>query len=164
MVLADTNILSTFAKIGELPLLRRLFAGEGIGVVPAVQEELLSGVRKGYLVLQALVELIQHRQIELVVPTVEETLAKGALPPSFDEGERETLAVAKARGDTILTNERLAKNWCTGAGIPCVDLPGILRLCWRTKLLTKEQVRRLVRQIEEHDRIVFKDPEHIFAD
>ena len=44
MVLADTNILSTFAKINELSLLRRLFVEEGIGVVPAVYEELHNGM------------------------------------------------------------------------------------------------------------------------
>ena len=112
VVLADTNILSTFAKIGELPLLLRLFAEEGIGVVPAVYEELHQGVSKGYVALQAAIELIQRRHIELVVPSTEETLGKSALPASFDAGERETIAVARARGAKILTNERLVKNRC----------------------------------------------------
>jgi predicted nucleic acid-binding protein len=112
VVLADTNILSTFAKIGELPLLMQLFAEEGMGVVPAVYEELHQGVSKGYVALQAAIELIQRRHIELIVPNAEETLGKSALPPSFDAGERETIAVARARGARILTNERLVKNWC----------------------------------------------------
>ena len=110
MVLADTNILSTFAKIGELRLFMRLFAEEGIGVVPAVYEELHHGVSKGYVALQATIELIQRRQIALVVPNAEETLGKSALPPAFDAGERETIAVARARGLKVLTNERLVKN------------------------------------------------------
>ena len=49
MVLADTNILSTFAKIDELPLFMRLFAEEGMGVVPAVYEELHQGVSRRLL-------------------------------------------------------------------------------------------------------------------
>lgn len=164
MALADTNILSTFAKIGALPLLMQLFAEEGIGVVPAVYEELHQGVSKGYVALQAALELIQSRQIELVVPNAEETLGKSALPSSFDAGERETITVAQARGAKILTNERLVKNWCQQAGIQYWDLPGILRALWRTHLLTKEQVRSLVTQIEEKDRIVFRDQEQIFAE
>jgi hypothetical protein len=44
------------------------------------------------------------------------------------------------------------------------DLPGILRALWRTHLLTQEQVRSLVTQIEEKDRIVFKDQENSFAE
>jgi predicted nucleic acid-binding protein len=164
VVLVDTNILSTFAKINELSLLRRLFVAEGIEVVPAVYEELHQGVSRGYVVLQAALELIQHRHIELVVPTAEEILEKSALPPSFDAGERETIAVAKVRGAGILTNERLVKNWCQQAGIQYWDLPGILRALWRVHLLTKEQVRSLVIQIEAKDRIVFKNQEQIFAE
>ena len=164
MVLADTNILSTFAKIGELPLLMRLFAEEGIGVVPAVYEELHQGVSKGYVVLQAAMELVQRRHIELVVPNAEETLGKSALPPSFDAGEREMMAVAQARGAKVLTNERLVKNWCQQGGIQYWDLPGILRALWRTHLLTQEQVRSLMMQIEEKDRIVFRDQEQIFVE
>jgi predicted nucleic acid-binding protein len=76
VVLADTNILSTFAKISQLPLLIRLFAAEGIGVVPAVYEELHTRVSKGYTALQAAIDLIQRRQIELVIPNAEETLGK----------------------------------------------------------------------------------------
>jgi hypothetical protein len=97
VVLADTNILSTFAKIGALSLFMRLFAEEGIGVVPAVYEELHQGVSKGYVVLQAAIELVQRRHIELVVPNAEETLGKSALPPSFDAGERETIAVSQGK-------------------------------------------------------------------
>ena len=164
MVLADTNILSTFAKIGALPLLMQLFAEEGIGVVPAVYEELHRGVSKGYVALQAAMELIQDRHIALVVPNAEETLGQSALPSSFDAGERETIAVAKARGLKVLTNERLVKNCCQQAGIQYGDLPGILRALWRTHLLTKEQVRSLVTQIEEKDRIIFRDQDQIFAE
>jgi predicted nucleic acid-binding protein len=98
------------------------------------------------------------------MPTIEEALEKGALPPSFDEGERETIAVAKSRDYEILTNERLVKNWCRQAGFTYWDLPGILRALWRTNLLTKEQVRRLIMQIEEKDRIVFKDQQQIFEE
>jgi predicted nucleic acid-binding protein len=164
VVLADTNILSTFAKIGELPLFLRLFAEEGIGVVPAVYEELHQGVSKGYVALQAAIDLIQHRHIELIVPNTEEILGKSALPASFDAGERETIAVARARGAKVLTNERLVKNWCRQAGVQYWDLPGFPRALWRTQLLTQEQVRRLVTQIEAKDRVVFRDQDHIFAE
>ena len=164
MVLADTNILSTFAKISALPLLMQLFVTEGLGVVPAVYEELHQGVHKGYVVLQAAIELVQHRRIDLVVPNAEEILGKSALPLSFDAGERETIAVARARGAGILTNERLVKNWCQRAGIQYWDLPGILRAFWRTQVLTQDQVRSLVRQIEAKDRIIFRDQDQIFAE
>ena len=39
MILVDTNILSTLAKVDRLDLLLRLFAPEEVGLVPAVYEE-----------------------------------------------------------------------------------------------------------------------------
>jgi hypothetical protein len=56
------------------------------------------------------------------------------------------------------------KNWCKQEGIQYWDLSGILRALWRINLLTKEQVRSIVTQIQAKDRIVFKDQEQIFAE
>jgi predicted nucleic acid-binding protein len=63
MILADTNVLSTFAKINQLPLLIQCFADDQIGTVPAVYEEVQRGVQKGYPLLQAIVDLVQQKQI-----------------------------------------------------------------------------------------------------
>jgi len=164
VILSDTNVLSTFAKIGRLPLLLQLFERAKIGVVPAVYAELQAGVSSGYVVLQAAIALIQQGPIALLMPTAQEIFDKDALPDSFDVGERETLAVAKSRGCQVLTNETHVKNWCKRAGIGCWDLPGVLRALWRMNLLTKEQVRELVEQIETKDRIVFKNKEQIFQE
>src|SRR5256885_9496847 len=146
MILADTNILSTFAKIGELPLLISLFKEDRIGVVPAVHEELQNGLSKGYSALKDAIELIHQAGIDLVALEPQEILEKGDLPRSFDEGERETIAVALSRGWTVLTNETLVKNWCKKAGIQYCDLPGILRAFWRENLLSKEQVSNFIEQ------------------
>ena len=112
MILADTNIPSTFAKIQRLPLLFQFFANDRIGVVPAVYEEFRRGVSQGYSVLTSVIELVQEKEIELVAPTADEVLAKNALAASFDSGERETMAVARSRGFQIMTNETRSR---TGA-------------------------------------------------
>jgi hypothetical protein len=48
MLLADTNILSTFAKIDHLSLLLRLFSSQRVGVVPAVYGEFQKHPRTGF--------------------------------------------------------------------------------------------------------------------
>jgi predicted nucleic acid-binding protein len=164
MVLADTNILSTFAKIARLPLLLGLFSNQRVGVVPAVYEEFQAGISKGYTDLQAVVTLIQQAQIELVTPTAQEIFQKDGLPASFDAGERETLAIARSRGYGVLTNENQVKNWCKRERIDCWDLPGILRAFWTIGLVSRERVENLLDQIEAKDRIVFKNREAILQD
>ena len=164
MLLADTNILSTFAKINELSLLSRLFGNQRLGVVPAVYAEFQAGVNKGYPDLQAVVKLIQQGRIDLMAPTAQEVFQEDVLPASFDAGERETLAVAKSRGYTILTNETQIKNWCQREQIDYWDLPGLLRALWRTNLASREQVRSLIDRIEAKDRIIFKNREAILQE
>lgn len=83
MVLADTNILSTFAKVNQLTLLFRLFTDERIGVVPAVYSEFQAGVNKGYADLQMVIRLIQQGPIDLAAPTAQEVLLANALPASL---------------------------------------------------------------------------------
>ena len=164
MILADTNVLSTFAKINQLPLLIRCFASDQVGTVPAVYEEVQRGVQKGYTRLQAVVDLVQQQQIALVVPTEQEIFKKATLAASFGEGEREIMAVAVTLDYAILTDETLVKNWCRRTGMTCWDLPGVLRALWRTKLLPKDEVRKLLEQIEASDRIIFKNKEQILKE
>jgi predicted nucleic acid-binding protein len=164
MILCDTNILSTFAKIGQLGLLLQLFADDEIALVPAVYEELQEGIRRGYVSLEAASAHIQRGSMTILAPNAQEIFDKDALPRSFDAGERETIAVAKSRGYSILTNETQVKNWCKRIGIEYWDLPQVLRALWRTSLLAKEQVRELVGQIETKDRVVFRNQEAIFEE
>lgn len=164
MLLADTNILSTLAKVNRLFLLFQLFHDERVGVVVAVYGECVEGVNRGYVALQSVLDLIREGRIELVTPTASETRAKAGLPPSFDAGERETIAVASSRSNQILTNERHVGNWCHRSGIGCWDLGGILRALWRHDILTKQQVRDLIVEIEAKDRVVFKNMDQIFQE
>ena len=164
MILCDTNILSTFAKTNQLTLLLQLFARDKMGVVPAVYEELQEGIRRGYVALEAAIAHIQQGSMAILTPNAQEIFEKDALSRSFDAGERETMAVAKSRGYTILMNETHVGNWCKRIGIEYWDLPQILRALWRTNLLTKEQVRALIEQIEMRDRVVFKNQASVFEE
>jgi predicted nucleic acid-binding protein len=164
MLLADTNILSTFAKIDQLPLLLRLFGGNRLGVVPAVYAEFQAGLNKGYADLQTVVDLIQQGQIDLIAPTAQEVFQKDALPTSFDAGERETLVVARLRGYPVLTNETQIKNWCRREEIEYWDLPALLRALWKTNVASWEVVRSLIDRIEAKDRIVFRNKEAILQE
>jgi predicted nucleic acid-binding protein len=164
MLLVDTNIFSTLAKVGKLDLLLRLFEQEEIGIVPAVYEEVHTGVEKGYSALQSILDLVKQGRIHLIPLSEEELVAKTSLPRSFDEREREIVAVAKQRQWPVLTNEKLVKNWCQREELPRLDLPAFLRSLWRTGSVTKEEVEVLIKEIENKDRVVFKNKEQILAD
>ena len=93
----------------------------------------------------------------------EEVLAAKDLPMSLGAGEAESIAVClKRRGSRLLTNDKRARNFCRERAIPCLDLPGILRALWVRHVLTKKQVRELLRQIETEQGMVIKNKDEIF--
>ncbi|TFH42552.1 MAG: hypothetical protein E4G94_06085 [ANME-2 cluster archaeon] len=62
----------------------------------------------------------------------------------------------------LLTNDRVAKNFCTKNGIPCFDIKGILRAFLLKGILSEDKLRQLVAQIEETDNTTIKKFEEIF--
>ncbi len=164
MILIDNNILSTFAKIEKLDLLFNLIPNEQIGIVPAVHEELRRGVKRGYLLLIELMKLITEKKIKIVPLTEEEILLKANLPPSFDQGELETIAVCKLRNFKLLSNEKSVRNFCKRKKISYASLPDLLRLLWKNNIIPQEEIRKLIDQIEEKDNLIFKNKWEIFKE
>ena len=44
------------------------------------------------------------------------------------------------------------------------DLPDLLRTCWQSKLISEEEVKTLIEEIEEKDNITFRSKQEIFKD
>jgi predicted nucleic acid-binding protein len=163
MILVDTNILGTLARVERLELLLDLFGQDGLGVCPAVYAELLAGTREGREFLQPAVDLVEKGRVKLVALTVDEILGRQKLPSSLDSGEAESITVCQTRGAAFLTNDRRARNFCLDEGIEVFDLIDMLRALWKLRVCSKQQVRQLVNDIENREGMVIKHQERIFA-
>jgi len=164
VILADTNIVSTFARVKALPLLVVLLEVDRLHITPATLNELTKGAEAGCTFLTPVLDAISSGgELDLAELTEQEGLAVADMPDSLGAGEAESIAVclhrAKAR---LLTNDKRARNHCREKGIPCLDLPGILRAFWLQKVLTKKKVKELIRQIETEQGMVIKNQEEIF--
>lgn len=164
MIIIDTNILSTLAKTEKTGLLFEVFKSEKIAIVPAVHEELRNGLKRGYFLLGEIMNLVNRKKIELLPLIEEEIMLKSELPASLDEGERECVAVCKLRRFSLLTNEKSVKNFCNREEINYMDLPDLLRTLWQSELLSKDEVGKLVKEIEAKDNITFKSIDEIFEE
>ncbi|MDI6736029.1 MAG: hypothetical protein QME42_07545 [bacterium] len=164
MIIIDTNILSTLAKIEKIGLLFEIFKSEKIAILPGVYEELRNGLKRGCSLLSEIINLIKRGEIKILPLTEEEILLKSELPASFDEGERECVAVCKIRRFSLLTNEKSVKNFCNREGINYMDLPDLLRTLWQSELLSKEKISELVTEIGAKDNITFKSTNKIFEE
>ena len=163
MILVDTNILGTLARVERIPLLLDLFGQDEIGVCPAVYAELLTGTREGRQFLQLAVQLIEAGTIKLVALTADEILGRLKLPTSLDSGEAESITVCQTRGAAFLTNDRRARNFCLAEDIEVFDLMDMLRALWKLRVCSKRQVSQLVNDIEHREGMVIKHKERIFA-
>ena len=163
MIVADTNIVSTFARVGALPLLGRLLEADRLHITAGTYHELRKAVEVGCAFLEPILAGISPEgELDLVELTRQEILAVKDLPGSLGVGEAESIAVCLHRpGTRLLTNDKRARNFCRERGIPCLDLPAILRALWVRKVLNKKKVRELIRRIETEQGLVIKNKDEI---
>ena len=139
MILADTNLVSTFARVGALDLVRQAVKADRLYVTPSTLSEIQRAVDVGCGFLASTIEAIQTGvEMDVVELRREEILAVKELPSALGAGEAESIAVClKRRGARLLTNDKRARNFCRERSLPCLDLPGILRALWVGRVLTK---------------------------
>lgn len=162
MILADTNILSTFMRIDRLDLLFKVFNVERIYLSSNVFQELKVDRDRGYPYAEGLFHLIGDGKIEVVIPSKEELFHAIDLPEPFGRGELDSLAICKKRKSIFLSNDKKVINYCRREDITCFDLCDILAALWRFKILEKDKARELIKEIEEKDNILIPSKDIIF--
>ena len=159
MNLIDTNILSTFALVGRLDLLIKVFGK--LSIAEEVFNEVKKASSKGYAHAQAILERCDGESIEILTPTVEERNTMKTLPLSFGDGERGSIAIAKHRSLLFASNEKRVLNYGKREGIGTISLNSILRYLWEEKVLTKEETKALMLDMEAKDNLVITSKEEI---
>ena len=153
MIVADTNILSTFARIHRLDLLFKVMKVEVFVLPPSVERELRAGLDKGLEFLRPILDdLAQNRAFALASLTDAESTYQTALPRGLNAGEREGIAICASRaGAVFLSNDKQAKKYCRANRILFADLQLILRRLWQSGLFSQDEVRSLIQEIEESE-------------
>jgi predicted nucleic acid-binding protein len=166
VILADTDVLSALAKIGRLPLLFALLQTTELHVTPGVFGELAHSFNLGRQYANEVFALLATGQIHIVYPTLDEVVLRDSLPVTLGTGERESMAVAKVRGGTVLSNESRVAHYCRQYDIQCLRLPDMLRALWVEDVVAKEEIQDIIRDLQEKDRMSFSPStlEAIFAD
>ena len=159
-VIADTDILSTFGKIGRLDLLQLLF--DQVYIAPAVSRELGRATQLGFTWVASV-----QRTVLLLPLTANESGAVEhltSLYPQLGSGEIESFVLAQTHHLACLTNDRQAKVVAQALGLSYLDLEDLLRAIKTRKLLTTAALTALIAQIEEHDRTHIKAKAQILSD
>src|SRR5438477_3105872 len=155
MMLVDADILSAMAKIGRTHLVFALLQTPQLHITPGVFGELVHSfnLRRQYAV--DVFGLIVTGQIQIVYLTQEEAAFRDTLPMALGAGERESIAIARARDGIVLSNESRVAHHCRMYGVSCVRLPDILRALWVEGMVSQHEVQEMIRDLQVKDRMQF---------
>jgi predicted nucleic acid-binding protein len=111
-VITNTTVLSNFAAIGQLDLLRQLYGAIYIPI--EVHEEVRAGLEEGYRFYAGIDRLVypfaKKGWIRLTsVSDEREFRLLGELPRRLHQGEASCLAIARHRGWMLLTDDLTAR-------------------------------------------------------
>lgn len=163
IVISDTNIVSSFAAAEALPLLLDALHVDHLVIPSAVYDELQAGIAAKVAYLQPISHWIDSKILRVAPLTAEQLERAETLPQSFGAGERQGIILTDDLRGTLLTNEKRVVNYCTRNRLLCLNLSQLLRLLWKEKVATPDQVRTFMRRMTEAEGITFKDDDQLFA-
>ena len=138
--LTNNTVLSNFAAVGRLDVLRRLFGQ--LYVAEEVRMEVWAGVEAGYHFQQDTLSAISggHAWLPIVHMTAQERAEADQLVGKLHYGECASIAICKLRNWVFLTDDRLARKQATRAGVRVSGSVGVLRLAAEESLLPAEEL------------------------
>ena len=162
MVFVDTDVLSIFAKIERLPLLFVVFDQKALNIANAVENEVKTGISKGFRFFDDIIALQTQEQIRTYHTTSADQEFMNSLPQTLGAGESESMALCKRFAAIFASNERRVMHYCKANEINCINLVRILRAFWELQILSQTDVQKVITEIEIADRLKFRSIDPIF--
>ena len=128
----DTTVLSNFARIGRVDLLRLSLGNQG-AMTGIVHDELQAGEATGR------VPQIEWAWLPVIDLSPHETTQYEQIAQLLGRGEASCLAVALQQQATIVTDDRAARRYGLNAGIAVTGTLGLLRVLVRKEYLTMSE-------------------------
>lgn len=146
---ADTDILSTFARIRRLDILKKI--SDGVVIPQAVKAELTRGKID-----------VKYLDPDFVALTKDELKYLKKTDHSLDLGERECFVIARNRHIPLASNETIVHRLCRKEGIDYITLPRILRFAITEGVMSRQEARKLIDVIEKEEHTMIKNKNEIF--
>ena len=150
-VVLDADFISSFLKIGRLPLIQDYYRTDILLIPPAVRREV------GWTQLSATLENLAWVRVE--APDVEILRDVSGKPElqGLGAGEREAMALAlQVAGSVLLMNDNQARARAIRLGLDPVSIPAFLLACKQDGVLGREEVAAVVQDLQEKDRYGFR--------
>lgn len=164
-IVSDANVLSSLAAANVLDLLAKVFVEDKVFIPPAVEQELQTGLAYGKTHIERIFKAIERGDIQVLPLTETERNLIKSLPRQLHAGEREGIILCQLHNHLFLSNDKRAIRYCQTSGITAVNLEAFLRLVWLNKILSQNQVKALIKQMEVAENLILKPDQQakIFA-
>jgi predicted nucleic acid-binding protein len=144
----DTTVLSNFAAVGRLDLLRDRYHGRAFTTLD-VADELRKGVNAGYAYLELVLVDVepadQESWIRMLVPqSTSERRLRARFDERLDAGEASCLALAVTRKLTLVTDDKAARQLARTQSVPVAGTVGILIQLVRNSALSLSEANALL--------------------
>lgn len=150
-IILDTDFLSAFLKIEQMPLIREFYRVDQVYVPQAVYREVaLTDLLPRLLSLFWIkVEPSQSDQVQ--------ALLKEADFRRLGAGEQEAIALAmESEQSVLLMNDNQARRLAVSRGVTVVNIPAFLLACKKAELLDQPVMRQLVDDLQTKDYYGFR--------
>ena len=145
MIVADTDFLSAFFKINRVGLIFTVFSTETITITEAVLHELENApFYSRFLDFLSKEKRIVAQKSELVESSSE-----------LGAGELESMSLAERTNAILLMNDQKAVRIAEKRGIRVIDIPAFLLLCKKKKVISNEEIGKIIQDLKEKDKYEF---------
>jgi len=152
MIIFDTDILSIFAKISRLELIKKLFGT--VHITPMIREELTIPLEYGYDFPKDILD-----NSSVIIPTVEELGPYNEFKVRLGKGEAEAISIAKNRKLLFATNDKVAQKVAKENGVGIISLQAILKALVKRQILTLNELNEIINDIRSRDNLVIPESE-----
>ena len=148
-IILDTDFLSAFLKVGRLSLVKDFYKVEFLLVPPAVYRELS--------VTSLIQDLAKLPWVQVKIPSSGWDLPSTADNLRLGSGEKQVIALARqSERALVLSNHNFARELARRLDLKAIDIPSFLLSCKTTGFLDREEIRDLIRDLQEKDRYGFR--------
>ena len=81
---------------------------------------------------------------------------------SLGKGELEAISICKSRGFVFSSMDYAALRFALSLSVEILDLHSKLRAFWKSGMKTKDEVKAIIRELEDKDNTLIKDSHLIF--
>ncbi len=161
-IICDTDLLSVFAKVDRLDLLQKAFPEGDFMISESVYDELLFSLEEGFDFPEKIFKMCDITSLEKnEIKTYKERRRKGKFL-TISKADLRTLIIGKERDLPILSNDGRLLEFADQEKILALDIYDVFKILFRDNVLTKEEVKTILAEMEEKDKTKFKDKEKIF--